>query len=318
LANEERSANERLRHAITRAGLEPEQLADAIEVDEKTVQRWLAGRVPHPRLRRRVARQLERDEHELWPEVATAAPQDEDAGGEILGAWAHAADTGVPDWRELLDEAVDRVELLDYSLLEILSASGTIDTLAAKAASGCGVRTLIAAPDSLWVALRAAALGQPEDHIGRSLLAVEVETARGYLEPLTGNEGVELRQISADPGYRILRFDDQMLISPHLHAISSTQSPLLHLRRGQADGVFDRFASHFENLSRGASDQIDPTPARYPDPGANPDRYQPLTAETQKQQKDHERQRRPEHAYRPSRPTEQVRAELRRPPEPSG
>jgi transcriptional regulator with XRE-family HTH domain len=318
LANDEKSANERLRHAITRAGLEPEHLADAIEVDEKTVQRWLAGRVPHPRLRRRVARQLERDEHELWPEVAAAPPEDEDAGGEILGAWAHAADTGVPDWRELLDEAVEQVELLDYSLLDILSAGGTTDTLAAKAASGTKVRILIAATDSVWVAVRAAALGHTEDHIGRSQLAVEIETARGYLEPLTVVDGIQLRQIYADPGYRILRFDGEMLISLNLHSTPATQAPLLHLRRGQADGVFDRFAAHLHTLSRGAGLPIDPSPQHYLDPRTHPDRYEPLTADSFERAKQERGPRGGEGADRPSKPIEVVRAELRRPPEPTG
>jgi hypothetical protein len=151
-----------------------------------------------------------------WPDVATAPAEDNEIS-EIEGAWAHADDPGVPDWRELLEGAIERVELFDYSLIDILAADGVTDTLAAKAGSGCRVRILISAPDSIWVRARAHALAQDEDYIGRSRLALEIETARGYLEPLTQVDGIALREIYADPGHRILRFDEQMLVSPNLH-----------------------------------------------------------------------------------------------------
>ncbi len=99
--------NERLRAAIRQAGLEPEQLAELVEVDIKTVGRWLSGGNPYTKHRTKVARALGREEHELWPELAAApAERDhEDTRGEIQGAWAHPDDPDIPDWRELLEEA---------------------------------------------------------------------------------------------------------------------------------------------------------------------------------------------------------------------
>src|SRR5207244_13422196 len=47
----DKMANERLRSAMAKAGKDIANLADATAVDPKTVQRWLAGRVPHPRHR---------------------------------------------------------------------------------------------------------------------------------------------------------------------------------------------------------------------------------------------------------------------------
>ena len=41
-------ANERLRIAIANAQVDIDQIAEATKVDPKTVQRWLAGRVPQP------------------------------------------------------------------------------------------------------------------------------------------------------------------------------------------------------------------------------------------------------------------------------
>ena len=59
--------NEHLRTAITRAGLTLEEFADIVQVDVKTVRRWLAGRTPYPRHRTRVAGALDTTEHALWP-----------------------------------------------------------------------------------------------------------------------------------------------------------------------------------------------------------------------------------------------------------
>jgi hypothetical protein len=41
--------NERVRTAITRAGLTLEEFAGIVQVDVKTVQGWHAGRTPYPR-----------------------------------------------------------------------------------------------------------------------------------------------------------------------------------------------------------------------------------------------------------------------------
>ena len=47
--------NDALRHALAEARLREIDVATALGVDPKTVQRWLAGRVPHPRHRWAVA-----------------------------------------------------------------------------------------------------------------------------------------------------------------------------------------------------------------------------------------------------------------------
>lgn len=55
-------ANERLRTAMANAQVDIDQLAEATKVDPKTVQRWLAGRVPHPRHRWKVSELISQEE----------------------------------------------------------------------------------------------------------------------------------------------------------------------------------------------------------------------------------------------------------------
>ncbi|WP_157114746.1 helix-turn-helix domain-containing protein [Nocardia niwae] len=63
-------ANEALREAIYRARLTPEQVAEKLEVDAKTVERWIAkGRLPYSRHRAAVSELVDVPETQLWPEA---------------------------------------------------------------------------------------------------------------------------------------------------------------------------------------------------------------------------------------------------------
>jgi len=308
-------ANERLRQAIYEAGLDPDRLADLIGVDVKTVHRWLAGRPAYPRHRAKVAKALGRDEHELWPDVALEPVSEGDLRREIGAVLAGSQDPEAPDWRELLEDAIDQIELLGWTLIEILAAPDALDLLHAKAASGCRLRILISAPDSAFLRAAAAEQGlEREDHIGRSKLQLEAETARGYLERLAGQPGVELREFYADPRYTILRFDEQMLITPQLRGVPADHAPLLYIQRRHDSGLFDRFAAHLDAIASGASRPVQPMPGLYPDPHTHPDRYQPLTAERYQQELGAVQQ---QYHQRGQRPIEQVRAELRLPDQPA-
>ena len=62
--------NDRLRSALASAGMTSTELGARIEVDAKTVDRWIAnGRVPHRSNRQRVASALAQDESYLWPDA---------------------------------------------------------------------------------------------------------------------------------------------------------------------------------------------------------------------------------------------------------
>lgn len=69
------NVNEPLRLAMSAAGETCESLAEKVGVDAKTVGRWLSpGRVPHPRHRRAVARVLQKDATELFPDRRRDTP----------------------------------------------------------------------------------------------------------------------------------------------------------------------------------------------------------------------------------------------------
>ena len=61
--------NETLCRALLRARLTEDDLAAELQVDPKTVRRWLEGRVPYPRHRWALAALLGADEADLWPQL---------------------------------------------------------------------------------------------------------------------------------------------------------------------------------------------------------------------------------------------------------
>lgn len=70
------SPNDRLREAMSEAGLTTEQLANKLQVDRKTVERWITtGRVPYPTHRFAVEDALKVEASELWPGLRPKAPR---------------------------------------------------------------------------------------------------------------------------------------------------------------------------------------------------------------------------------------------------
>ena len=61
--------NETLCRALLQARLTEEDVATRLQVDPKTVRRWLEGRVPYLRHRWALAALLGLDETDLWPHL---------------------------------------------------------------------------------------------------------------------------------------------------------------------------------------------------------------------------------------------------------
>lgn len=210
--------NEQLRNAITRAGLSLEEFADIVQVDVKTVRRWLAGRIPYPRHRTRVANALDTTEHALWPD-AVPAPATTAAGepaghttGDALVGYAHATDLAAPDVDELLRAAAERIQIV---VPYLGSDSGLVELFRAGAPNGCRVRLVIEEPDE-------------------------------RVEPLLGVDAIEVRASPAGEDHILFRVDDEMLLVFKRIGPAGTSPPVIHLHRQVDNGLFDRLAENFD------------------------------------------------------------------------
>ncbi|MPZ60916.1 MAG: XRE family transcriptional regulator [Propionibacteriales bacterium] len=254
-------SNERLRAAMDRAGLSIEAAARETQVDPKTVQRWLAGRVPHPRHRWALAELVDEREEFLWP---AARRRQADALGaaaaEVVAAYPYRADVDAGRWWGLVTRAERQIDLLGYTLYFLPQQHPQlIDVLCDKSKRGCKVRMALADPESEHVRWR-----DDEEQQAITLVARINSSLRAF-EPLLECDGAEMRYQDAPLYNSIFRFDDEMFVTPHLYATPGHSAPLLHLRRIGPSGLFSRFAAHFEGIwadTRAIREDQDRTPVR--------------------------------------------------------
>jgi hypothetical protein len=236
-------ANERLLAAMTQACLTVKELATLTEKDPKTVSRWLGGRIPHPRQRFIVAKAVGEDEEFLWPGVSRRPDGAASATGEIVATYPYRSNLPTSTWWKLITSAEKQIDLLGYTLYFLtLEHPDLVRTLQEKCARGCRVRAAIANPRSEHVTYRDAEEDQPITLVAR------IQTTLKAFETLHEFDGFEMRYQEIPLYNSVFRFDDQMLVTPHLYAVPGSSAPLLHLKRLGPNGLFSRFASHFEDV----------------------------------------------------------------------
>jgi len=234
-------SNDRLLAALRAAHLTQVQFAEKVGVDPKTVYRWVAGREPQEHYRFRAGEALREDPDYLWPREGSSSGAAVIA--EVVTAHTHRADLPSEEWWRLFTTATTEISMLAYAMLFLPEQhSGLSRLLRDKGASGCRVRIVLGDPSCPAVLARDA-----EEQMGGALSA-RIRTTLLYFRSLFDSPGVELRFQSAPLYNSIFRFDDQMLFTPHLFGKPGSSSPLFHLRRTGAYGMFDNLASHLESL----------------------------------------------------------------------
>lgn len=235
--------NERLLAAMAQANMTVKELATLTEKDPKTVSRWIGGRVPHPRQRFIVAKALSEDEEFLWPGAHRKPESVASATGEIVGTYPYRSNMSTQAWWKLIIDAKHQIDLLGYTLYFLaLEHPELVAELERKCADGCKVRAVIADPRSAHVAYRDEEEGEPITLVAR------ISTTMKYFKPLRDCGGFEMRYQDIPLYNSVFRFDDQMLMTPHLFATPGSSAPMLHLRRLAPNGLFSRFARHFEDV----------------------------------------------------------------------
>lgn len=237
-------ANERLRDALTRAGLTPAAAAEQIGVDAKTVERWGSqGRVPYARHRAALAALLEQSESYLWPSAVPRERQAKIAASEIVSAYPHRGAIPVELWDELLTAASDRIDILVHAGQFLIERPGFIRTLTEKAEAGVTVRINFGDPDSDAIELRS-----EEEGLGPGTLAARIRYGLVAYRPLLDVPGIEFRFHATTLYNSIFRFDDQAIVNMHVYGVAGAQAPALHLRKLGAGDLFDTYSRSFVDV----------------------------------------------------------------------
>jgi transcriptional regulator with XRE-family HTH domain len=229
--------NEALRNALAAKGIDRLDVAANLQVDPKTVERWLSGRLPHPSSRAILAKLLDADEAELWP--SADEPHARRFGPEIRAVYPHRWAVPRDVWHKLFASAEHEIDILDYSGLFLFEDTDMLQLLAAKAETGVRIRILLGDPESPKV-IQHGQDGGLGDHA-----AARIRNAQALLKPLSALDTVELRLHRAVLYNSIFRADDALFANPHIYGIPAPAAPLLCLRRS-ADAAL--FSTYFESF----------------------------------------------------------------------
>jgi len=237
--------NETLCRALLRARLTEEDVAAQLQVDPKTVRRWLEGRVPYMRHRWAIAAMLGVDETDLWPQLRTSQTRPDD----VVAVYPHSEAVPRDVWMRVLGSAQRDIGILDHPSMPIAGDQPIMEVLAERVSYGVSVRICLSGSGRIDAAQRPASIGRNAAKGDvRDELAIHV---------LLREEGLVEFRLHRDIVYSSIYFaDDQLLVSQHAYGIAADQTPVLYLKRTEDGGIADAYLGAFERAWTDASQRI--------------------------------------------------------------
>src|SRR5262245_60660329 len=107
-------ADERLRAAIFSSRFDVGDIAHELGVDRKTVERWIAGRLPYRQHRYDLASLLGADPGYLWPNDSAIEASDL-ALAEVVAIYPVRSMVGNDAWLRLFNHAETDIDVLVYA-----------------------------------------------------------------------------------------------------------------------------------------------------------------------------------------------------------
>lgn len=226
---------------LLQRSVRPEALAEVCEVDPKTVSRWLGGRVPHPKHRHSVAQHLRVEEAFLWPPVPEAIPQPKNA--ELVATYPNRAEVPRDVWLTLLRGATEQIDILVFSGTFIVQSNPlVVKMLAERASRGTRVRLCFGDPRGRAVTARG-----HEEGIGDTL-AAKIRASLSYYRPLLSKDGCEVRLHDTTLYSSLFRYDENLIVNPHIWGQPASANPVLQLKRTATSPWFDSYAESFDAI----------------------------------------------------------------------
>jgi transcriptional regulator with XRE-family HTH domain len=240
--------NERLRAAFLEKGLTPEAMAPILNVDHKTIERWITkGRLPYRRHRYALSAYLGMDEGYLWP---GALPPEQAIGAsesELISVYPHRWAVPNDMWRRVFETAEEEIGVLVYSGLFISEDAGILRIFREKCDDGVRIRILLGDPDSAHVAQRGSDEGIDEAQ------ALKIKNTLVLYKSLRNVDGIEFRLHDTILYNSIYRADEQLLVNTHIYGFPAAQAPVLHMRQVAGGSMVANYLDSFERVWDDAS-----------------------------------------------------------------
>ena len=189
--------NETLCRALIQARLTEEDVAARLQVDPKTVRRWLEGRVPYLRHRWAIAAMLGADETDLWPQLRTTRTRPD----EVIAIYPHRDTVPRDVWLRLFGSAQCEIGILEEADLPVAADQPIADALAERARSGVKMRICLHDTNTPAArrapAARVALFGGQRPRGARHLRAVTREGRSG--DPASSGSRVQLHLLRRRP-----------------------------------------------------------------------------------------------------------------------
>lgn len=236
--------NHRLRDAILRNGLTPTSVAEKLDVDPKTVERWITqDRIPYPRHRHAIAAIVREGEEYLWPDAVSPEKAGRIGQSELIQLYSRRIAVPYDLWHRLINKAECNIDVLAYAGLFLVEQEPKlIDTLKEKAAAGVKIRILLGRPDSDAVKRRSIEEGAPD------VMTAKIHNVMQYYNRLQGVKGIEVRHHATTLYNSMYRFDDEMLVNAHILGFPAPHAPVMHLRKLAGGDLFGTYADSFDRV----------------------------------------------------------------------
>jgi transcriptional regulator with XRE-family HTH domain len=254
-----RGTNIRLRAAVLESGLTIEEVAHRAGVDPKTLERWIAGRTPHPRNRHALADVLNVSAAELWPDVDSSLSY-------RLGSMDLVGVEAVYPTRSDFLSAMPPATL--FAGATSITSAGLSNNLLCQhyadqrlerlLVDGTTVSCLFLDPASKATANREDEERYERGHLAR-LTALNISllqrlrarlpnSARGRLSLATYDQTIRFHVMIVEaPAVTTA------VVQPYLPHARGVDSPTLVIRRNPYPGLFETFHQVLKDLSSGAN-----------------------------------------------------------------
>jgi transcriptional regulator with XRE-family HTH domain len=227
--------NENLRRAMLCARLSEEDVAAQLQVDPKTVRRWLEGRVPYLRHRWLLANLLGAEEADLWLNSRRRSRP-----SELEAFYPNRQAMPRQTWLSLFGSAEREIGILDHSALFLAKEPNVLSVLSDRAHAGAQVRICLRNPN---------VPGPGENNARERSSAGPAESCKA-LDLFGGlrQAGVEIRLHRAVLYTSIYRADNQLLISQHIYGVHDEREPVLCLRSTAVGDMTTAYINAFERI----------------------------------------------------------------------
>lgn len=144
-------------------------------------------------------------------------------------------------WDRMLDEAHERIDVLVYVGMFLTENPALLPTLKAKGAAGAEVRLLFGDPTSREVTRRSL-----DEGIGKNAISAKIRNALAFFGKIGDEPGISIRCHGTTLYNSIYRFDEHMIVNPHVFGAPAPHAPAMHLRRPTTTELFDTYAESFD------------------------------------------------------------------------